>query len=194
MKISAKDSAIFDDIATAITVNVLLECRSHKMFRDSPSVSSENLSQYRERLLKQRDDSQVTLKQLCSSSGIVPDYMCNDSRFLKLLSLYVQVLRSDSGVQFKKCGRFPGEAACGVQISTTQKWPKNFKPPFCGVACHMTQEEEKDLIIRGENDFSIATSSVRNSNQLMLGPLAYVNHECSPNSLFTFVDWSKKVV
>ncbi|XP_015377051.1 PREDICTED: histone-lysine N-methyltransferase SUV420H1-B-like [Diuraphis noxia] len=63
--------------------------------------------------------------------------------------------------------------------------------------CGQTAIIYPEHIIKGVNDFSILRSSKSNKDLLFLGPAAYVNHSCSPNTDWSYVGegvWCAKAI
>jgi len=51
-----------------------------------------------------------------------------------------------------------------------------------GCVVKMDKKDESSLIKAGLNDFSIFYSLQEKCTQLILGPCAYINHDCNPNT------------
>jgi len=188
---SPKELSDYDDVATAVIVDPLLGFGTHKMslrFR-SPSLQAQQylkntLIEFRkhqnfERVYKSLLECEY-LKNIINRKSKL-----HQAAMKEHITRYLRWLHKDSGFNIEPCHRYSLEGQMGAKVVATKHWSKGEHiTNLIGCIAELSEQEEKQLLVPGKNDFSVMFSCRKNCAQLWLGTAAYINHDCRPNCKF----------
>jgi len=186
-----KEISDYDDIGTAVIVDPYLGFGTHKMnlrFRSPRQVHQNYFKSVVTNFLKHQDYEKA-YTQLMGCEWFVSMTRRRSKIWQKGLKEHIfrflTVFDKEAGFIIEPCHRYSMEGRIGAKIVATKKWVPGEKISYLiGCIAEMTKEEERNLLVPGENDFSVMFSCRKNCAQLWLGPAAYINHDCLPNCKF----------
>ncbi|KJH50423.1 SET domain protein [Dictyocaulus viviparus] len=189
--LTPQELCLFDDMATTLVVDSVLNFQTHKMHprrryvkKDEQRLTVSIMHQFR----KSNNFSQALLQFFSLRS--VKDFIHRLS-LQKQAALrdhvvrFLNVFSSKAGFTIDICSRYAAEQNMGAKLVATRYWQRGDKiERLCGVISELNNEEEEQILRPGLNDFSVMYSMRKKCAQLWLGPGAYINHDCRPSCRF----------
>lgn len=192
-----KELCELDDLCTAFIVDPRLGFVTHKMNVNHKSETKETWKRI-EKILEeftllstqvQRQYSQ-TVRRLQEE---VPNWWRKfqhktddeKNRVQDHLKLYLRMWDPSSGYSIKACDRYSkdGEDGRGGAVVAKKSYQRgDYITDLKGCIARMTPNQQKKILVEGKNDYSVQYSTNTKKSQLWLGPAAFLNHDCKPNS------------
>lgn len=180
-----------DDLASILTMDYYLGFKTHKMntkFREPKPRQREELKEIMTRFSKHQAYER-TYREMVNTE-LARNFLLTKSRkqqdvFKDHIFRYLKMFDKRAGFQVQLCTRYAMEGHVGGKICATRDWKKHDKiEMLIGCISELTEEEERQLLTPGQNDFSVMFSCRKNCAQLWLGPASFINHDCRSNCKF----------
>jgi len=107
------------------------------------------------------------------------------NRVQKHMKLYLSMWNPSSGYSIKACDRYSkdGEDGRGGAVIAKKSYRKgDYISDLEGCIARMSPQQQRRILVEGKNDYSVQYSTNTKKSQLWLGPAAFLNHDCKPNS------------
>uniref|UniRef100_A0A0N4ZBK7 SET domain-containing protein n=1 Tax=Parastrongyloides trichosuri TaxID=131310 RepID=A0A0N4ZBK7_PARTI len=179
----------YDNIATTITLDVLLNIKSHKMKEeDDDKFAFDDIIEAYEIMRRYitLPMTRRTLEEFFLIGGI-RKYCVNFSRkeLIELknhLHRYLSSIGTHSGVCFEKNYKNCKENNFGIRVVASEEFDEGDELEYVtGCFVYLDEEDKKTYIKPGINDFSIMESKSGEKDVCLLGPASFINHDCNPN-------------
>jgi histone-lysine N-methyltransferase SUV420H len=186
---SAQDLCDNNDFATMLTLDANFGSQVHKINQRFQQAHDETETFkvivddfIRDQIyIKALDAFSTTkaYKEFCSSSS-------NQQEIVKAhLHRYLGMFDATAGFRIEPCDRYTRDRNLGCKVSATRHWRKGeTMKMLVGCTAELKTDAERELIKENINDFSLMISSRTKRELLMLGPVAFVNHDCQASCTF----------
>uniref|UniRef100_A0A1I7YNH7 [histone H4]-N-methyl-L-lysine(20) N-methyltransferase n=1 Tax=Steinernema glaseri TaxID=37863 RepID=A0A1I7YNH7_9BILA len=181
-----------DDWATALVIDPVLGFTTHKMAIIEPEELSEAEIAERASIMdiyRRKQDVRGALFRWFHLRSVKKflEHKTTKERlnFRDHLLRFLQLFFRRAGFTIRPCRRYSMENKLGGQLVTTRRWRVGDEMyTLVGVIRSLRAREEKKYLKKNVNDFSVMYSTRKRCSQLWLGPGAFINHDCNPNTRF----------
>ena len=187
-----------DDIVTTLVVDPRMGFKRRKLSDyDLPLLHDEGSTMKILESIRNHKDVERALDELLSGEfGKEVTVNMGDEEKTELeehLQKYLGSLTFESGFLLDKCERYSMEGHLGAKVLATKGCSKGKKiDGLVGSTRDITEDLEAQLIQRMVSTNCIIKSERSKCAQVIVGPICFLNHDCSPNS--KFVSLSRKLV
>ncbi|PAV85353.1 hypothetical protein WR25_12782 [Diploscapter pachys] len=189
--LTPQELCTFDDIATSLVVDSVLDFQTHKMFPRRRYLKQEERTEAKAvmRQFIDTQDFQQALRSFLAFRSIqaLLESLKPNKRveFRDHLLRFLNVFCNKTGFTVEPCTRYSAEEHQGARLIATRYWNRGDRiERLFGVICVLDTNEEAQILKPGQNDFSVMYSTRKKCAQLWLGPAAYTNHDCLANCEF----------
>ncbi|KAI6233654.1 [Histone H4]-N-methyl-L-lysine(20) N-methyltransferase [Aphelenchoides fujianensis] len=195
-KVPATQLCQFDDMCNMLFVDSMFGFRTHKMdidlnWQDLTENESTALAYaLKEFILSQNQEAIFQqILTLSTVSRFISELKEENEEFPSLffahMLRYLNLYSVESSYTVQPCYRFGSESNAGGSLIATRSIKKDTTiGRVVGILAVLTDDEEKRIIRKGDNDFSIMYARRYKQYRLWLGPGSYMNHDCHPNAAF----------
>ncbi|VDM66362.1 unnamed protein product, partial [Strongylus vulgaris] len=196
--LTPQELCYFDDMATTLIIDSVLDFQTHKMhprkryIKQDERLMAVNIM----REFRQTNNFSLALIEFFSLRS-VKDFLSRltlqkQIEFRDHMVRFLNVFSAKAGFTIDTCSRYAAEQNMGAKLIATRHWYVDSQPKqrgekierLCGVISELNDQEERQILRPGLNDFSVMYSMRKKCAQLWLGPGAYINHDCRPSCRF----------
>ncbi|KAK7099110.1 hypothetical protein V1264_003298 [Littorina saxatilis] len=179
----------YDDICTALIIDPYMGFQTHKMnIRFRPLSNQAELKRIVEEFIHDQDYEKTHDKLLAVDPRRVSPLIKTEREqnlMRQHIYCFLKMFDNQAGFEIQPCERYSLEDQQGGKIVATKAWKKGqVISMLVGCVGELTPEQERELLVWGQNDYSVQYSDRKKKSQLWLGPAAYMNHDCRPNCSF----------
>ncbi|XP_058800562.1 uncharacterized protein LOC131669791 isoform X2 [Phymastichus coffea] len=101
-----------------------------------------------------------------------------------VMTAYLEAFSTEAPFDIVECDRYQGDNHKGLKVTAKRDIPRNTILK-CIVGFYQNLDFETKVYLDKEKlDFSVMKSSRKNLDMLLLGPVAFINHDCNANSCY----------
>ncbi|CDW58681.1 histone lysine N methyltransferase SUV420H1 [Trichuris trichiura] len=187
-----------DDLATHLFVDILA-FKCHKMnlnFHPCCWKTKRRCRAILKNFVEDGDEARAVeqLMGLAFVKQYAEKHHLDSAQIAQHLNMYLRQYHPDSGIKVAADRRYGNSFWQGGRIVATRPWRVGeVISVLSGKMARLTPKQEAELIVEGRNDFSVVVETRKNSASLLLGPVAFVNHDCRPTCRLDWTDSSVRV-
>ena len=178
---------VVDDLAKMLLIDPKLGFTTRKILINYMNEKvAEEIKLIHDELLSNFDVDEITknLLRFIAKHNLCSHFNVHNNKWLSThLKIYLKVLHPKSGLVIQKCSKYTSDNYKGMSMFANTDLKEGKILNIVGIFKPLTNEEEEDLRCK-KLDFSIMYTSRLKKPVLMLGPAAFINHDCRPNCAY----------
>ncbi|XP_058804237.1 uncharacterized protein LOC131671654 [Phymastichus coffea] len=180
-----------DDICKILILDPFIGFITRKIYKNSvisdkqQNIIKEEIAEFSLQGYNNRRKLKDNLINFVKSEKLYMQFNIKNLAWLdSILMAYIIIISKQSTIEIHECNRYKGDNYKGLMAKAKVDIPKGTLIKELMGFYNKVDSKVKAFLETQNLDFSIMHSSRTNSDLVMLGPAAFINHDCKPNCIY----------